>query len=48
MLENLSITAGDKKFTDIYMGEMKNIVIQICFNLIKLTKGEAERMLDDP
>ena len=27
---------------------MPNIVIQICFNLIKFTKSEAERMLDDP
>ena len=30
------------------MAEMPNIVIQICFNLIKFTKSEAERMLDDP
>lgn len=27
---------------------MPNIVIQICFNLIKFTKSEAERMMDDP
>jgi hypothetical protein len=48
LIETLSITSGDKKFSDIFMAEMPNIVIQICFNLIKFTKSEAERMLDDP
>ena len=27
---------------------MKNIVVQVCFNLIKFTKSEAEKMRDDP
>ena len=48
MIETLCITAGDRKFNDAFMGEMKNIVVQVCFNLIKFSKSEAERMLDDP
>ena len=27
---------------------MNAIVVQVCLNLIKLTRSEAERMLDDP
>lgn len=27
---------------------MQNIVVQVCLNLIKFTKNEAEQMKDDP
>lgn len=41
LLETLVITSGDKKFSKVFMEELKNIVIQICLNLIKFTKSEA-------
>jgi len=48
LMETLTITSSEKKYSETYLSEMKNIVVQICCNLIKLTKGEAERMKDDP
>ena len=48
MIETLNIASGDKKFSDLFQSEMKNIVVQICFNLIKFTKSEAVSMIDDP
>ena len=48
MIETLCKISADKKFSEVFITEMKNIVIQICLNLIKFTKSEAERMKDDP
>ena len=48
LIETLCIISADKKFSEVFITEMKNIVIQICLNLIKFTKSEAERMKDDP
>lgn len=48
LIETMCIGASDKKLTDCFLPEMKNIVVQICCNLIKLSKSEAEQMRDDP
>lgn len=48
MIETLCIISADKKFSDTFIAEMKNIVVQICLNQIKLTKSEAENMANDP
>jgi len=47
-METLNITSSDKKYSESFMAEMKNMVVQVCFNLIKFNKSEAERMKDDP
>ena len=48
MIEHLSITSADKKFSSVFIDQMKQIVIKICFNLIKFTRDEAQKMKDDP
>ena len=48
LMETLNITSSDKKYSESFMAEMKNMVVQVCFNLIKFNKSEAERMKDDP
>ena len=48
LMETLNITSSDKKYSESFMTEMKNIVVQVCFNLIKFNRSEAERMKDDP
>ena len=42
------IASGDKKFSAVFMAELRNIVVQVCFNLIKFTRAEADKMKDDP
>jgi len=48
LFETLCIISADKKFSDTFIAEMKNIVVQVCLNQIKFSKSEAERMKDDP
>ena len=48
LMETLNITSSDKKYSESFMTEIKNIVVQVCFNLIKFNRSEAERMKDDP
>lgn len=42
LMETLNVASADKKLTDCFLPEMKNIVVQICCNLIKLSKSEAD------
>lgn len=42
LMETINVGSSDKKLTDAYLPEMKNIVVQICCNLIKLNKSEAD------
>ena len=48
MIESLCIISADKKFSDTFIAEMKNITVQVCLNLIKFTRHEAENMVNDP
>ena len=44
----LCIISADKKFSETFIREMKTLVVQVCLNLIKFTKSEAEKMKEDP
>ena len=48
MIETLCIISADKKFSETFIVEMKNLVVQVCLNLIKFNRGEAENMVNDP
>ena len=44
----MCIASGERKFHEHFNAEMKNIIVEVCYNLIKFTRSEASKMMDEP